>query len=215
MTIQGFSKGEALRFGWNIAKTNCKFFISLLMLMGLVYFATQFIVVWTDETFPIISVFISLVSSVLYVVMQMGLIQISLKLYDNEEVKLSNLFSCFPLFLKYLFSSIIYGLLMIVGTIFLIIPGIILAIKLQFFSYSIVDKGLGPIQALEKSWQITKGVKWNLFLFGLLLMLINLVGMLCLLIGLFVTVPITMMAVVFVYRKLLDQVEMDVSPGIE
>ncbi len=210
MTTQSFSKGEAIRFGWDITKTNFMFFVFLLILTALVNSGAQFIAVWTDKISPIISIFINLVLCILSMVMQMGLIKISLKLYDDEEAKLADLFSCFPLLLKYLFSSIICGLLMIVGMIFLIIPGIILAIKLQFFSYFIVDKGLGPIQALEKSWEITKGVKWNLFLFGLLLLLLNLFGMLCLLIGLFVTVPITMMAMVFVYRNLLAQVEMDI-----
>jgi len=46
-----------------------------------------------------------------------------------------------------------------------------------------------------------------LFLFDLLLTLINLLGALCLLIGLFATIPTTMVAIAFVYRKLLAQTE--------
>ena len=94
--------------------------------------------------------------------------------------------------------------LIVLGIILLIILGIILAIKFQFFGYFIVDKGDGPIEALKKSSAITTGAKWNLFLLYLLLLLINLLGAIFLLIGLFVTIPTTMVAIAFVYRKLLN-----------
>ena len=110
------------------------------------------------------------------------------------------------LFSKYILSLIIYGLIVLAGLILLIIPGIIWAIKFQFFGYFIVDKGLGPIESLKQSAKITKDTKWTLFLFGLLSGLINLLGALLLLVGLFATVPTTMMAKAFVYRKLLGQV---------
>jgi uncharacterized membrane protein len=137
----------------------------------------------------------------------MGLIRIAIRFCDNEKGGFADLFSCFPLVFKYLFSSILYVLVVFGGMILLIIPGIIWAIKFQFFSYFIVDRGLGPIEALKRSAVITKGVKWDLFVFRLLLMGINLLGVLCLLIGLFATIPMTMVAVAFVYRKLLAQLE--------
>ncbi len=46
------------------------------------------------------------------------------------------------------------------------------------------------------------GAKWDLFLFGLLLGLINFVGALVFLIGLFATIPTTMVAYAYVYRHL-------------
>ena len=51
-------------------------------------------------------------------------------------------------------------------------------------------------------------MKWDLFVFGLLLIGLNIVGALALLIGLLITIPTTMIAVASVYRKLLDQPEM-------
>ena len=131
----------------------------------------------------------------------MGLIRIPLRLHDNKGVGFTDVFSCFLLFFNYLFGAILYGLIIFGGMISLIIPGIIWAIKFQFYSYFIVDEGLGPIEALKRSSLITKGVKSNLFLFGLLL-LINVLGALCLLVGLFVTIPPVTIAVFFVYRKL-------------
>lgn len=102
-------------------------------------------------------------------------------------------------------GSIIYGVIVSLGLILLIIPGIVWAIKFQFFDYLIIDKGLGPIDALEKSSEITRGVKLDLLTFGILIWIINLLGLLCLVVGLFVTIPITVVAKAFVYRKLLHE----------
>jgi uncharacterized membrane protein len=135
----------------------------------------------------------------------MGLIKIVLKFCDNEKAELPDLFSCSHLFFKYLFGSIIYGLIVSAEMILLIIPGFIWAIKFYFFSYFIVDKNLRPIEALKRSSAITEGTKWDLLLFGLLLFGINLIGAIPFFLGWFVTIPSTMIAMAFVFRKLLSE----------
>jgi len=207
MIAQKFSKSEAIRFGWTTTKNNLGFFIALLIGVGLFYFVSDLIIELIKDEAPILSSIMSIVFWVLDIVIQMGLIRISLRFCDNEKGEFADLFSCFPLFFKYLLGSILYGVIVVGGTILLIIPGIIWGIKFQFFSCFIVDKGVGPIEALKRSSAITKGAKWDLFLFNLLLGLINLLGAICLLIGLFVTIPTTMVAWAFVYRRLLAQTE--------
>ncbi len=207
MRPQKFSKSEAIQFGWTTTKNNLGFFIGLLIVIGLFYFVLDFIIELIKDEALILSSIMSIIFWVLDIVIQMGLIRISLRFCDNGKGEFADLFSCFPLFFKYLFGSILYGLIVVGGMILLIIPGIIWGIKFQFFSCFIVDKGVGPIEALKRSSAITKGAKWDLFLFNLLLGLINLLGAICLLIGLFVTIPTTMVAWAFVYRRLLAQTE--------
>ena len=76
----------------------------------------------------------------------------------------------------------------------------------SFVSYY---KQNGIIDSLEKSSVITKGIRWDLFVFGVFLILINIAGFLVFFVGLFVTIPTTMMAQAYVYRKLLSS-----TPGI-
>lgn len=207
MATQKFSKSEALRFGWNTMKSNLGFFIGLLIVTYLICLVPSITAELLAKKAPILSIVINIAGIVLSIVIQMGLIRISLRFCNNEKGEFADLFSCFPLFFKYLAGSILYTLITWVGIILLIIPGIIWAIKFQFFHYFIVDKGVGPIEALRRSSKITKGAKWDLFLFDILLMLVNLLGAICLLIGLFATIPTTMVAMAFVYRKLLAQIE--------
>lgn len=84
----------------------------------------------------------------------------------------------------------------------MIIPMLIFGIRLQFYSYFIIDQELGPIEALKKSWSVTKDSYWNLVLLSLATGGLNLLGALSLLIGLLWTIPTTSIATASVYRKL-------------
>ena len=223
MAEQKFSKGEAIRFGWETTTQNLWFFVGLLIVVGLLYFIPKVVTRYLSSLLQFTrgpfdnlgvqilaaspSFFLGLAAWVLQFAAGIGLLRIILIFCDGAKAQFSDLFSCFPLFFKYLFGSILYGLIVVGGVLLLIVPGIIWAIAYQFFSYLIIDKKMGPVAALKKSGQITKGVKWNLFLFGLLLAGINILGALALVIGLFVTIPTTMVATAFVYRKLLTAAE--------
>ncbi|MDH7499265.1 MAG: DUF975 family protein [candidate division NC10 bacterium] len=201
----GFSKGEAIRFGWNAMMSNPGFFVMLLIVVGLIYIFPEMLRKSMGQEDPMLTLLLGLVSAVLQIVIGMGLIRISLSFADSAKGQFSDLFSCLPLFFKYLFSSILYALIVLAGIVLLIVPGVIWAIKYMFFSYLIVDQGLGPVEALKRSGAMTKGAKWDLFLFGLLLLGVNLLGALALLIGLFATIPASMVAMAYVYRMLQKQ----------
>lgn len=207
MTTQNFSKKEALQFGWTTMKSNLGFFIGLLIVYSLLIAVPFFIVEIIAEASAFLGVIFQIADIFLTIVISIGLVKIALRFCDNEKGSLSDLFSQYRLSFHYLLASILYALIVFGGLFLLIIPGIIWGIKFWFYDYFIVDKGLGPIEAFKRSSAITKGIKWNLFVFVLLLLVINLLGALFLLIGLFATIPTTMVATAFVYRKLLTQAE--------
>lgn len=64
--------------------------------------------------------------------------------------------------------SILAGLNIMIGMILLVIPGIIAALGLTFYSYVAADNPeLSASEILRKTWEITKGYKWDLFIFFL------------------------------------------------
>jgi uncharacterized membrane protein len=79
---------------------------------------------------------------------------------------------------------------------------VILSIKFSLCFYFVIDNGLGPINALRASSRATTGAKWSLFVFGILCGLINILGVLCFLVGVFATFPTIMVAAALVYRQL-------------
>ncbi len=203
-----FSKSEAIKFGWEKMKANFWFFVITLIIVTIIQFIPNIFGGFKGQNGSRIGfsvVVISILAIFIKMVVDMGLLKIALEVNDNKKPEYSELYKNYPLFIKYFIANLLYGIIVAIGFVLFIVPGIIFALKFQYFGFLIVDKGLGPIEALKKSWEMTKGVKWNLFLLGLLLGLINIAGMLALLIGLFATIPTTLVANAYVYRKLLNR----------
>ncbi len=56
------------------------------------------------------------------------------------------------------------GLILIVlGLLLLIIPGIVLLCRLAFLPYLVVDRKMAAVQAFKESWRTTKGYAWKVF----------------------------------------------------
>ncbi|MBT8301096.1 MAG: DUF975 family protein [Maribacter sp.] len=104
----------------------------------------------------------------------------------NEKIEISELFDGFKnnylnIILAYLLTFAIIG----IGFVFLIIPGIILACRLVFVSYLVMDKNMEPVAAVEKSWEMTRGHGWKIFGMALLVLPIFIAGLLCFIVGIF------------------------------
>jgi uncharacterized membrane protein len=77
------------------------------------------------------------------------------------------------------------------------------SLRLQFFSFLIVDKKMDGILALRKSLKMTKGNMGKIFSFFLLMVLAICIGFIFVFVGLFIAIPIVMLATLFVYKQLL------------
>lgn len=198
-----FSKKEAINFGFKTAKKNVFFFLSVFVVWAMVTLITSAIQGSLNLNKQFLPSFIfSLLMWVINSIIAMGIINICLKLTDGKKPNIKDIFYTKKLF-NFILASIVRNLIIIAGLILFIIPGIIFSIKLQYSEYLIVDKKLDAVSSIKDSWKMTKGVKWNLFLFAILLGLINVLGILALLVGLLITVPLTFIANTYVYRKLL------------
>lgn len=207
MDKKDFVIEEALQYGWNVMKANFWFFVGVLIVAWAIAGVPHIIASVLQEESAGLSLLFRIIGWVADIIVSIGLITIALKFLDDKEPKFEDLFSFKPLFWKYLGASILTGLVVWAGFILLIIPGIYWALKFQFFGYFVVEQGCDPVEAMRKSSRITKSMKWKLFGFGIVLAVINIVGAICLLVGLFVTIPTTLLAYSSVYRKLLSQTE--------
>lgn len=107
----------------------------------------------------------------------------------NEKMEIEVLFqgfknNYFNIVLAHLLKFAIIG----IGFVFFIIPGIILACRLAFVSLLIMDKNMEPIAAIEKSWEMTRGHGWRIFGMALLAIPIFIAGLICFIIGAFISV---------------------------
>jgi len=88
-------------------------------------------------------------------------------------------------YLHIILANLLVTALIVLGCFALIIPGIIIACRLAFVSYIVMDKKLDPIEAVELSWKLTKGHGWRIFAMGLTSIFIFFFGLLLFFIGVF------------------------------
>jgi uncharacterized membrane protein len=135
----------------------------------------------------------------------LGLANFFIRAHDNiANAALGDLWNPSP-FWRFLGAELLAGIIVFVGMLLLVVPGIIASLGLGFVPYLVVDRNTGPVESLKESWHITKGNKGRLFLLILVLIGLNLVGAVLLLVGLFVTIPVTMLSMVHAYRLLSAQ----------
>ncbi len=212
MSKKDFNIEEALQYGWNVMKANIWFFVGVLVVAWAIAFVPHVLATVLQRESGGLSFLFRIVGWVIDLIISIGLITIALKFLDDQQPKFEDLFSFKPHFWRYLGASILTGLVVWAGLILLIVPGIYWALKFQFYGYFVIDKGLEPIESMKRSSQITQDVKWKLLGFGIVLAIINMIGFICLFVGLLVTVPLTLLAYSSVYRKLLSQTESAQTP---
>lgn len=86
-------------------------------------------------------------------------------------------------YLHIILANILVAALVMLGVIFLIIPGIIIGCRLAFVSYVVMDKKLDPIVAVEESWKLTKGHGWTIFFMAITSFFIGLAGFIICFVG--------------------------------
>ena len=198
-----FSKKELLQSGWAKTKEHFWLLLSVLMFVLLITWATGY---WWALSI-VVSIFLSI-----------SIVTLSIDIADGRIPVFTDIFRKYrhwKIFVNYLISAILAGVIVLAGLLLIVVPGIYLAIRLQYYKFLIVDKeNISPVMALKESWRMTEGHTWNLFLFMLLIILINFIGAMLLGIGLFVSVPVSLIAYAFLYRKLLVGLSLVTKPKV-
>ncbi len=90
-------------------------------------------------------------------------------------------------YLNIVLANLLVTALIGIGIVFLLVPGIIIACRLAFTPYLVMDRGLDPIKAAEESWKLTRGHGWTIFLMGLVAFFIYIAGLICFFVGVLVS----------------------------
>jgi hypothetical protein len=152
---------------------------------------------WLGKGF---SIFLSLIINTLF---SLGYLKNLFQALDDIEPQFSAYKMSLRQIINYLLANIIMSLLIVLGLCLLILPGIYIALRLQFAAALIVEKDVSAIDALTQSWEITQGHTMQLFLLLLLMVGILILGLILFLIGLFFATPLVYMMYCYLFRKLM------------
>ena len=139
-------------------------------------------------------------------VAQAGMFWFFLKRIRREEAKFEDAFAPFSVaFVQALVAGIIFSLLVSIGFILCIIPGLVFAALWTFTWPLLMDKRLDFWPAMEVSRRVLWPNVWGIF--GLLLVgvLVMIVGVLCCYVGAFVAMPVVIAAQAYAYEDFFGQ----------
>ena len=198
-----FSIKEAIRFGWTEFKKDPWFFVGVTVALSLFTIIVDSLTGDRHGIQSVLGIIISLIASTIVTI---AYARLALSTVAGAHVGWNGLWAP-QHFFSALGAGILQFVIIIVGFILLIVPGVIAALLLSFTQIALVDKNLSPIEALKESYRLARPHLWQLFLFMLSLLLLNLIGLIALVIGLLVTIPVSLISVAYVYKKLSGALE--------
>jgi uncharacterized membrane protein len=140
-----------------------------------------------------------------------GFYLVANRMSQGEYVDFQNFFDGFKYMLPLIVVNLITAIFILCGIILFILPGIYLGVGYLFSLLFVLFGGFDFWTAMEISRKLVHTNWWKFFGFVLILLLINIGGFLCLVVGLLVTIPLTYLSVYVLFEELTidaaDEVE--------
>jgi hypothetical protein len=140
-----------------------------------------------------------LVSTFFSIFLMAGMKHTAAKQLRGEPIAAGDIFAARDVFWPFLGAYILYSLIVGAGTLFCIVPGFVLAGMLSLTFPIVLEQRTGVIEALQRSWEVTKPNMWMWTLWFLLLyLIIGVGGSTC--VGYVAVLPIFCIALMIAYR---------------
>jgi hypothetical protein len=192
--VSNTSAGDSYSKGWTLIFTTFVELLVITLVLGVIQIPAQTLQynISGDNDFNPAMVPIVLFS-IAYAVFIAGPISMSakwafLKAVRREKIEIKDMFSVFERnYWNAVIAGVVMGIIIVIGFIMLIVPGIIFACRLAFVPYLIIDEKMEAMEALKASWAMTKGHGWTIFGMAMLAFLLIIAGIIVLIFGVIIS----------------------------
>ncbi len=206
-----FTLAEAFGFGWDRTKK----YWAIMILIGAVHFMASllfgFLIKFTGQTGEPtgnLSLAVSLINYIVYFWLAYNTMKMGLKMTSGHKVDIKELFHFDKTSAKkigmYFLAISACSLVIFVGFILLIIPGIYFGVKYKFVPYLVLDKDMSIADAFKKSANMTDGKIWKLLGVSFVYFGVAVAGFVALVFGIIPAAILITFTELFIYRKLAD-----------
>lgn len=155
--------------------------------------------------FALLGLIFVLVNSIASIVtqgpLQTGMHLFCMKKMYNRRAEMGDMFKGFDYFLQAFVAALLIGVFVFAGALLCVIPGLIVAAAFKFTYLFILDKRMEFWPAMMASHEVVKGDYLGFTLFLIAMALINVLGFLCCIVGLLVTIPLSIAAITIAYQE--------------
>lgn len=204
--MKTFSIRAAMSHGWGIFKTNKKLLVGatfVLMVAGALLNITRGS--FNKHGFSSLIVWAAII--IISIIVKIGYLKMTIKLEDDEPATMRELYAHSKLFIKYFLTGILLGLFIGIGFVLLIVPGFYVLVTYGFAPVIVIDEYVTVKEAFRRSERMAAGVRWKLLGLLIVMIVLNIVGAIPFLLGLLITIPVSTLAYLHVYRELLNRTE--------
>ena len=217
---------ESIRFGWAKTRAHSTVIFQVLLTLFAVQIAQQVVTRVLAHTLD--GALASAALFVLAIVLGIGFTLITLRIAQGKHAVYQDILPGFSVWLPYIGASLLAGIVTISPLIVALVVGLVayavlpytaaivvialvaavgvvtaayVALRYTFVKLAILDDS-DIVKSLRTSAKMTEGCKWWLMGFFVTVILLNILGAILLLVGLLVTIPVTMFAFAHVYVQL-------------
>jgi hypothetical protein len=177
-----FDTNRYIKEGFELFKKNVGGFIGFFAIVFTIYFSLAYFV----------GDYGSIFTNLLQPAVTAGALLVANELFRGNSPDFSKFFDGFRFYLALLLLSIVSAVLIVIGLIFLIVPGIYLGISYSFAHFFVIFLGYDFWPAMELSRKIISLRWWDFFGFFIILALINIAGFFACGVGVIFTTPLTL-----------------------
>jgi hypothetical protein len=181
-----------IRKAWEIFQKEPGYFIGLLLISQGISIVVQLL---GKAMGDFMSVVLSVGIAFVLLPMNMGYAILARKIMNNERYSFNDLFGGYKMAGELIVVYLIYGLLVAIGMVLLLAPGIYLAVAFAWGPYLMFFYGKGAYESLDLSRKVIRKQWWGMFGFLLVAgLLLNIAGLMVCLVGLLVSIPVSSIA---------------------
>ena len=196
------SVSKAVNFGWYAFKKNYLLFSAVLLTTFAAWIGLEIVVIVGQRFGILLWTVAHLAFLVFFASVEIGFLQICLGLYDGRKPRFADCFADWSLGLKFLAGQIFFVLMVAVGLLLLVVPGVYVGVRYALFGFCMAAGETDLLESFRQSAILSAG-KWAALLgiFAVLLLL-NVLGASLLGLGLFITIPLSGLISTAIYRQL-------------
>lgn len=171
--------GETLDTGFKLYFKSFKQVFLISLIMNSMWLVNSFFYggntfqqdVSSDDVIGVISLVVAIL--LFYLIFQVAIIHRIYNFAHNTSAPLSDSFQLgLKIFLPMIMATLLNALILMVGFVLLIIPGLALAIYLMLFPIAMVTESCGPVDALQRSMDLVKKNWWRSMLIVTVVMIV-------------------------------------------
>jgi uncharacterized membrane protein len=194
----------ALHFqnAWKAFKSYPRVFVISMLALFATWVALEVAVVALQRFGVVVWLILHLAFFVFFSGLMLGLHRMALETMDGQAPKLASLPALLGRSPTFLFAFCVYSVVVMVGLVLLVVPGIYVAAKYALFGQALATKSTTASQALRNAAALSAGHVTTVFAVLLIAFLLNLAGAAFLGVGLLLTFPVSLLATSDLYRSL-------------